>query len=282
MPLTEHQCRLPNTTGRPEKRSGGGGLRLVVSPKDDRRRWELAYRWEGKSQRLSLGPYPEVSLTAARAGREKAKLELEEGRRPGRPHDPAAGRPPCKTLRQAAEAWLAVTGAGWKESHRERVEGRLRRNVLPDLGSKRLDDITPPDVLAAVRKVEARGAKDISRRTVQAIASIYRFAIAHGWVTTNPAGDLRGALAPRPRVKHHAMIAPKDMGRFLLALRAYDGEEMMRLALEAIVRTALRTSELRFGEWWEIERDLWRISSKRMKVEGVDHLVPMTPQLKAS
>ena len=95
MPLTDHQCRLPNTTGRPEKRSDGGGLRLVVSPKDDRRRWELAYRWEGKPQTLSLGPYPEVSLTAARAAREKAKLELEEGRRPGRPDDPAAGRPPC-------------------------------------------------------------------------------------------------------------------------------------------------------------------------------------------
>ena len=174
-----------------------------------------------------------------------------------------------------------MTGAGWKESHRARVEARLRKNVLPDLGGLRLDDITPPDVLAAVRKVEARGAKDISRRTVQAIASIYRFAIAHGWVTTNPAGDLRGALAPRPRVKHHAMIAPKDMGAFLVRLRRYDGEEMTRLALEATIRTAVRTSELRFGEWSEIDRGLWRIPGERMKVEGIDHLVPLTPQLKA-
>lgn len=281
MPLTDHLCRQPNTTGNVEKRSDGGGLRLVVSPKNDCRRWELAFRWQGKSQTLSLGPYPEVTLTAARAAREKARLDLEEGRRPGRQDDPAAGRPPCKTLREAAEAWLAVAGEGWKDSHQARVEARLRKNVLPDLGGKRLDDITAPDVLAAVRKVEARGAKDISRRTVQAIGAIYRFAIAHGWVTGNPAGDLRGALAPRPRVKHHAMIAPRDMGRFLLALRAYDGEEMTRLALEAVIRTAVRTSELRFGEWLEIDRGLWRIPGERMKVEGVDHLVPLTPQLKA-
>lgn len=185
MPLTDHQCRQPNTTGRLEKRSDGGGLRLVVSPKDDRRRWELVFRWQGKPQTLSLGPYPEATLTAARAAREKARLDLEEGRRPGTP-DADAWRPPCKTLRQAAEARLEVAGAQWEPSHRARVEGRLRKNVLPELGGKRLDDITPPDVLAAVRKVEARGAKDVSRRTVQAFGAIYRFSIASEWVTANP------------------------------------------------------------------------------------------------
>jgi hypothetical protein len=207
-------------------------------------------------------------LTAARLAREQAKLALGDGRDPGRAPaaPPVSTAPPCPTLREAAEEWLKVVGAGWKPSHRERVESRLRMNVFPPLGTKRLDEIAAPDVLAAVRQVEARGAMDISRRTVQAVAAIYRFSIASGWVKGNPAADLRGALAKRPRVKHHAMVAPKDMGDFLIKLRDYDGEELTRLAIEATIRTAVRTSELRFGTWGELEGDLWRIPGERMKV----------------
>lgn len=279
MPLTDSACRAPNISGKREKRSDGGGLRLVVSP-EGKRTWELAFRYEGKPQTASLGPYPTLGLAGARMKREQAKLDLQAGRRPFAA-EAAPVRPPCRTLREAGDEWLAVAGAGWKPSHRERVESRLRMNVYPDLGARRLDDITPPDVLAAVRKVEARGAMDISRRTSQAIAAIFRFAIASGWVTSNPATDLRGALAPRPRVRHHAMVPPKDMGGFLVKLRGYSGEELTRLALETIVRTAVRTSELRFGTWDEIEGDLWRIPSERMKVEGVDHIVPLAPQVVA-
>lgn len=281
MPLSDSQCRAPNVSGKREKRSDGGGLRLVVSP-NGKRQWELAYRWQGKPQTLALGAYPAVGLAQARLERERVKVDLQAGRRPRRAGEPEPQpeRPPCRTFRKAAEEWLAVAGEEWKESHRERVASRLRMNLLPDLGDKRLDDITAPDVLAVVRKVEARGAKDIRRRTVQAVGSIYRFAIAHGWVTHNPAADLRGALAPRPRVRHHAMVAPKDMGAFLLQLRGYDGDEMTRLALEAVIRTAVRTAELRFGTWAEVDGDLWRIPGERMKVEGIDHLVPLPPQVK--
>lgn len=127
--------------------------------------------------------------------------------------------------------------------------------------------------------MEARGAVDMGRRTVQAASAIFRFAIASGWARENPAANLHGALAARLRIKHRAMVAPKDMGEFLLALRDYSGEEATRLAIEAVVRTAVRTSGLRFGVWSEIEGDLWRLPSSRMKVEGVEHLIPLAPQV---
>lgn len=78
MPLTDSACRAPNKTGAREKRSDGGGLRLIVSPTGKRVR-ELAYRFQGQSTTKALGAYPAVSLATARIRREEAKVALQAG-----------------------------------------------------------------------------------------------------------------------------------------------------------------------------------------------------------
>ncbi len=279
MPLTDTKVRSTKPGAKPIKLSDGGGLQLTIQP-GGTRSWSLAYRFDGKQKRLAFGTYPKVTLAQARTLTAKAKEHLAAGRDPSAPPDAAPPEKPCITLAEAGDLWLAAKRPGWDESHFSRVESRLRKNVYPPLGATRLDRIGPADVLAAVRVVEARGAVDMGRRTRQAIESIYRFAISSSWVERNPATGLQDALAARPKVKHRTKLAEADVKEFLARVRGYDGDEITRLAIEFILRSAVRTSELRFAVCSEFQGDLWRIPGSRMKIEGGDHLVPITSQMR--
>lgn len=274
MPLTDAKCRAPNKTGKREKRSDGGGLRLVVSA-TGRANWELAFRWEGKAQTMSLGPYPTVGLAAARIRREEARLALQAGRNPAAPEPEAEG----PTFHEAAKEWIAAQGGRWSESTKQTSVSRLERDVYPAIGEMQLAAITTADVLAIVRAIEGRGAFDVSRRVAAMIAKIFDRARIDGHVTTNPATNLHAAFAPRPRVVHHNRLRAADMGDFLSKLAGYDGDRLTAIALETTIRTATRTGEIRFATWREIEKDLWRIPGERMKM-GTEHLVPLSEHVR--
>ncbi|MFO1104605.1 MAG: tyrosine-type recombinase/integrase [Amaricoccus sp.] len=273
MPLTDSQCRAKNATGRRIKLSDGGGLRLVVTP-TNRRTWEVAYRFEGKARTLIVGPYPATGLAGARLRLAEVKVALQNGIDPGAKADAPISKAP--TFETMADAWRAARAPRWCDWTRTMRETRLLQNVLPDLGLRPVDTITPRDVLAVVRKVEARGAHELARRIAQDVAAIFRFAKAEGHVVANPADGLHEAFAAKPRVRHHAMIAPKELPGFMAKLQSYDGAETTRLAIEFVLRTATRTAETRFATWGEVEGDLWRIPAARMKMHR-EHLVPLAP-----
>lgn len=285
MPLTELEAKYAKRRDRSYKLADGGGLFLLVQPNGSKL-WRMKYRYHGKEKLLSFGAYPTLGIAAAREKRDTAKALLAEGKDPGQSRaemNPEKG----ETFLVVAQRWHANRASALDPAHAQRVWSRLERDVFPALGSKLMHEITPPDVLAMVRKIEARGALDISRRAKQGVGQVFQFAIACGLASTDPTAHLRGALKPRPRVKHMSRVPLAELPKLLGKLRAYDkeGERRSATTRDALMLTLLtwvRTKELRFAVKTEFENldgrePLWRIPAERMKM-GREHLVPLSVQ----
>ncbi|MFN4153640.1 MAG: tyrosine-type recombinase/integrase [Paracoccaceae bacterium] len=277
MPLSDAACRgaKPDPTGKPRKLPDGGGLLLFVSPSGGKL-WRMRYRFDGKEKLLSFGAYPEIKLADARALRDKAKRALAEGRDPGANSKAALSAPIGDTFEAVAREWIKAQSAIWTPAHSARVLSRFERDVFPAIGATSIAEVTAPEILAMLRPVEDR-APDIAGRIRMTTSAIMRYAIATGRASRDPAADLRGALKPTPRVRHMARIEAGELSDFLQRLSRYDGEPQTRYAIELVMHTFVRTNELRFGRWAEIDGDVWRIPGSRMKM-GRDHIVPLTRQ----
>jgi integrase len=237
------------------------------------------YRFQGKQKTLSIGRYPIIGLSDARELRDKAVRELAFGRDP---RDVRNGVVPTgSTFKEIAAAHVEAWKVGKSEGHVSRVWSRLERDAFPQIGGKDILQITALDILAMVRKVEARGAIDISKRLKQKVSEIFAFAIAEGKATADPTRGLEKALKPKPAVKRHAMVGPAGLADLVKAIGAYDGDAMTRLALQFTLLTGVRTAECRFMEWTEVEDKLWRIPPERMKMRR-EHLVPLSNQAMAT
>lgn len=284
MSLSELQAKNAKPRERAYKLADGGGLFLLIQP-NGAKLWRMKYRFGGKEKLLSFGAYPEVGTAAAREKRTLAKAMLVEGK------DPMESRSEMKpeeaeTFRAVAKRWHKNRELALDPAHAKRVWSRLERDVFPALGDKLMHEITPPDVLAMVRKIEARGALDISRRAKQGVGQVFQFAIASGLAATDPTAHLRGALKPRARVKHMSRLPLGELPRFLEKLRAYDeGERRSSTTRDGLMLTLLtwvRTKELRLALKSEFEdldgkAPLWRIPGERMKM-GREHLIPLSAQ----
>lgn len=285
MSLTEIQAKQAKPKDKPYKLAAGHGLYLLVNPNGSKI-WRMKYRIGGKERLLSFGKYPAISISAARQKQVNAKAALIEGRDPGSKFNESS-TPAVKSFRHIAEMWHANRKSSLVEAHAARVWSRLENDVLPSLGDRDIGEITPPEILKIVRKIEERGALDISRRAKQSISQIFRFAIASGWTTSDPTIGLDGALKPKPRVQHMSALPVAELPDFLLKLDNYDEDgsrraEVTKRALQLILLTWVRTTELRLVtaaefENLETEEPLWRIPASRMKM-GREHLVPLSQQ----
>lgn len=277
MPLTDVGCRAAKPEEKPRKLADGGGLTLLIQP-TGAKYWRWNYRFGGKQKTLAFGVYPSIPLAQARAMRERARQVLANGRDPA--DDKAYLIAPSHggvTFRSIADEWLKAQEVSWTPAHMLRVVSRFREDVYPAFGDKLIREVTAQDILAMLRKIEDRGAIDVAKRIRQSVGAVMRYAIALNLIERDPAADLKGALKPSPRVKHLAALKANEIGEFMAKLRIYEGEPQTRLGLELIMRTLVRTSELRFATWREIDGDVWRIPAERMKMSR-DHLVPLAPQ----
>ena len=285
MALSEIQIKKAKAAERPYKLADGEGLFLLVQ-KNGSKLWRLKYRYHGKEKLLSFGAYPEVGIAAARELKRAAKGVLAEGRDP-MVHKPGRDFEEAKTFRAIATMWHENRASSLNPAHAKRVWSRMEQDVLPVLGELMMHEITPPEVLKVIRKIEERGALDISRRAKQCIGQVFQFAIASGLCDSDPTAHLRGALKPRPRVKHMAKLPLAQLPELIIKMERYQEEgerrsEITRAALTFALLTWVRTKELRFAKKHEFEglvgdSPVWRIGADRMKM-GREHIVPLSRQ----
>lgn len=270
MPLSDTACRNAKPGDKPRKLTDAGNLYLLVQPTGSRL-WRWNYRFDGKQKTMAFGKYPEVSLSEARSRRDEARAMLAAGLDPANPK-------PVESINfeEVAREWIK-SRIDWSPGHLSRILSRLEEDVFPEFGHVSVSLLDAPTILAALRKVEARGALEVAKRLRQTIGQIMRYAIATGRASRDPAADLRGAMKPSPRVRHMAALRENDLPEFLTKLDAYDGDLRTRLAIELVMRTFVRTGEIRGARWSEIDGDLWRIPEERMKM-GREHVVPLPPQ----
>lgn len=290
MPLTALTIRNAKPSTKPYKLFDGGGLYLEVHP-NEARYWRLKYRVNGKEKRLALGVYPEVSLAEAREGREAARKLLREGQ------DPGASRQNQKLLAKfASESTFGGIALELLEQERHKLAEATYQKKLwiledllfPWLKNRPIASIEPPELLAILRRTEARDRLESAQRAKQLASAVFRYAIATGRATRDPSADLRGALKS-PVIKNRAAITdPRKVGEMLRAIDGYAGQPTTRAALQLAPLVFVRPGELRAAEWSEFDFPLtnedqrtepavWRIPAARTKMRE-EHVVPLSRQ----
>lgn len=282
--LSDAAIRGLKAESKPIRRSDGGGLFILVLP-DGRKHWRLAYRFAGKQKMLSGGPYPVVKLSDARKWRDEVKGLLLAG------VDPSGARKAEKkaliaasenAFEKVARDWLHSRSCAWSPRYARITQTRLEQDIFPHIGTTPIAEIDPPMLLAALRKIEARGSIDMAHRVKNAVSEVFRYGIATDRCRSDPSRDIGAAMMKPPPVQHRAKVDARDLPDFFAKLARDEGEPMSHLALRWTILTMVRTQETRFAEWSEFEgletdQPLWRIPPERMKMR-TEHLVPLPRQ----
>ncbi len=281
--LTDIKCKKATSEGLSiRKLPDSGGLYLWVYA-DGRKYWRLRYWLDGKEKSLSLGVYPDVGLKQARRRRDDERRRLDENLDPGAERraekarrNVAAGN----SFEAVAREWHGKQGKTWVPGHAVDVLRRLEMNAFPALGRRPISQIDAPELLAALRPMEERGAHDLAHRVLQVCGQVFRYGIATGRCTRDLAPDLRGALTPHKK-RHQAAVRPEEFPKLLRAIAAYEeiGDRQTRLALQLLTLTFTRTNELIGADWNEFDIDaaIWAVPAARMKMK-TEHLVPLSKQ----
>ena len=251
MPLSDRAIHNAKPLEKPYKLSDAHGLYLLVKPAGSKL-WQLKYRYQGKEKKLSFGAYPLIGLAKARELREKARVLLAD--------------------------------------HAARVMHYLEVYLFPAPGDRDITELKIRDLLEPLKAVEAAGKLDVASRLQQRVTGVMRYAMQNGLIDYNPAQDLVGAIATR-KAKHHPALPLEQLPDFLERLDDYGGRKLTRLAVQLALAIFIRSSELRFARWQEIDlkRAIWTLPAEREPIEGVKfsqrgskmhtpHLVPLSRQ----
>ena len=282
MKLTHIQAKQAKPKEKPYKMADGKGLFLLVNP-DGSKWWRLKYRILGKEKQKSLGVYPDVSLADARERREAARKLIEAGNDPiasERHHKLQNQLKAGQTFEVIAREWHKQSYDTWTTRHADNILRRLEMDVFPTIGKEPISSLTPPAILACIRKIEGRKAYEMARRAMQMCSQVFRYAVATGRVDRDVTTDLKGALKKFKR-GHYAAIESDEIPSLL---RTID-ENKPRLYRQTIIATKLlmltfvRTSELIEAKWpeFDLEKREWVIPAERMKMRKA-HIVPLSKQ----
>jgi integrase len=263
-----------------DKYSDGQGMYLLVNSAG--KYWRFDYRFLGKRKTLALGVYPAVSLAKARARRQEARELLADGIDPGSAKRDAKNAKLIAaqhTFEVVARLWLEKTKSERAASTQEKVQNWLAKDIFTTIGPQPISAITPRDVLAAVQRIEARGAIESAHRVKQLCGQVFRFAVATGLAERDVTVDLKGALASVPTSHFAAITKPREVARLLKAIHVYSGHPYATAALKLSPLVFVRPGELRSAEWVEIDLDAaeWRIPGHKMKMRNY-HIVPLATQ----
>lgn len=279
MPLTNTAVRNAKPGAKPIRLWDERGLYLEIAPAGGKY-WRLKYRFGGTEKRLALGVYPDVPLAKARERRDEARRLLADG------IDPSQHRKATKAMRAeraansfeaVAREWYAKMAPTWAASHGDKVIRRLERDVFPWLGGVPVADVTAPELLAVLRRIEGRGTVETAHRALQNAGQVFRYAVATGRAERDPSGDLRGALPPMKHEHFAAVTDAKDIGPLLRKLDGHTGTLIVQSAIRLAPLVFVRPGELRMAEWADIDLDAaeWRYVVPKTKTP---HIVPLATQ----
>jgi integrase len=277
MPLTDIQIKNLKPAEKSVRVFDGNGLYLEVSPAGGKL-FRFKYRFNGKGKTLSLGKYPDVSLSDARKAHQKAREQLAAG------IDPSALKreqklKQTKTFEVVATEWWQTQRPKWTDDYANTVWRRLENDILPWLKNRPIDELTTAELLAALRRVESRGAIDSAHRICQYLNNIGIYSVACGYIQNNPANNLVKALKQTLKRPMAAITEPKQIKILLKAIDEFEGSFIVKQALRIAPLVFVRPGELRMALWGEIdlEEGLWIIPSAKMKMRR-DHIVPLSRQ----
>lgn len=281
MKLTDIKIKNAKPKKKLYKLMDGRGLYLQISPSGGKY-WRYNYRFLGKHKTLSIGLYPDITLKEARNKHFEARKMLDED------IDPAFQKKVKKSLRleqaensfqSIALEWINKQRNTWAKTHTSNVEGRLKNYVFDFIGNQPIANITAPELLAMLRRIESMGYHETAHRVRSVCGQVFRYAIVTGRARYDPSADLKGALIAVRPTNFSALTDPKDIAGLLHAIDDYAGDFTTQCALKLAPLVFVRPGELRHAEWSEINftKQEWLIPAEKMKMKN-DHIVPLSKQ----
>lgn len=289
--LTDKAIKAAKPREKPYKIADGRGLVLVVDPRGGRY-WRYRYRIAGREKWISLGTYPDVSLKRAREKLDDARRKVGDGIDPSaeRRAEKIAAAASGETFQAIAEEYYAQHAKGKRLAETTQVrDRRIHREVYARLGHRTMAEIDTPEVLAALRSIEAKdGRHETAHRALGFVSRVYAYAIAVGKATRDASSGLNLALTPVSSDSHAAITDPKRFGQLLRAIDGYVGQPATVAALKLLPLVFTRPGELRLARWEEFDLDReaeddgsngpqWVIPAERMKMRA-EHIVPLSRQ----
>ncbi|PXL17010.1 tyrosine-type recombinase/integrase [Klebsiella variicola] len=290
MSLSDAKIRTLKPTDKPFKVSDSHGLYLLVKPGGSRH-WYLKYRINGKESRIALGAYPAVSLSDARQQREGIRKMLALNINPAQQR--AAERGACtpeKVFKTVALAWHK-NNKKWSQNTADRLLASMNNHIFPVIGHLSITELKPRHFIELLKGIEEKGLLEVASRTRQHLSNIMRHAVHQGLIDSNPAASLDGVTAPPVR-RHYPALPLECLPELLERIDGYhQGRELTRLAVLLTLHVFIRSSELRFARWSEIDfrNRVWTIPGTREAIAGVrysgrgakmrtPHIVPLSEQ----
>ena len=290
MALTDTKVRAAKPDEKAYTLADSDGLFLYVHPNGSKY-WRFRFRFGGKQHLMAFGVYPEISLADARERRDAARKQVALG------IDPRELKKELKeeqqkefnTFEKVARDWHA-TNKKWSEGHSHRVLKSLEDNIFAAIGKRNIAELKTRDLLEPIKVVEMSGRLEVAARLQQRVTAIMRYAVQSGLIDYNPAQDMAGAISAGKRI-HRPALELNRLPEFLQRIENYSGRLLTKLAVKLTLLVFIRSSELRFARWEEIDftNAMWTIPSERQPIEGVKfsyrgskmrtpHLVPLSEQ----
>lgn len=289
-PLTSAKIRTLKPSDKPFKVSDSHGLYLRVKPGGSRH-WYLKYRISGKESRIALGTYPAISLSDARQQREGIRKMLALNINPVQQRAAVRGsRTPEKVFKNVALAWHK-SNRKWSQNTADRLLASLNNHIFPVIGNLPVSELKPRHFIDLLKGIEEKGLLEVASRTRQHLSNIMRHAVHQELIDTNPAANLGGVTTPPVR-RHYPALPLERLPELLERIGAYhQGRELTRHAVLLMLHVFIRSSELRFARWSEIDftNRVWTIPATREPIIGVrysgrgakmrmPHIVPLSEQ----
>lgn len=264
---------------KPYRLSDGRGLFLLINPNGSKW-WRFHYRFLGKQKTLSMGVFPEVGLADARQKITEARILLNQG------VDPSSQRKEQKqsieesnNFENIAHQWIDLKSSKWKDTHTEKVKRSLELDIFPFIGKIPIKDITTPQIISILKKVEKRGALEALKKLRQRCNGIFLYAKVMGLIDNNPVEGIEMVLKSNIRQNFNS-IKLEELPELINAINSEPLDITTRVGLWLAMYTLQRTSEIRFATWDEFDFDkkLWTIPAERMKMKR-EHIVPLPNQV---
>ncbi len=270
--MTDTAIRNAKVGDKQRKLGDKRGLFLLIHPNGSKY-WRMKYRYARKEKVLSLGVYPDVSLKDARERRDEARKLLSNDVDPNnikKQTKQLAREAIENSFESIAREWFGKHSPNWSGEHSKRVFRSLEKDVYPWLGDKPIAEITPPELLAVVCRIEERGALETAHRVLGYCGTVFRYAVATKRAERDPSGDLKGALPPYKSKLFASITDPKEIGQLLRALQSYKGTFLTRSALKLVPMLFVRPGELRKAEWNDVYFDKCEWASTILNEQGWD------------
>lgn len=276
--LSDIQIRRWIAAGEAVAKSDGGGLTFTLS-KAGTASWILRYMREGRARELTIGNYPDISLSAARKLASEHRVSVDKGA------DPAAQkraerlklRGAWTVRRLADDLTLKALDAGVLAPGTVKAKKwDLEKVIVPRLGPQEVQAVTPDEI---VDMLERSGRSwTMMKRILATAVQLFDHAIGRQLIKINPAAGikLKALIGPRPPIRKRVMLQEEELRRLLSSID--DIGEENGLALKIMLATCVRTVELVKARWEHIdfERGTWFVPDESVKTR-TGFLVPITP-----